>query len=91
MADDETKALLRQILDFLPTLATKADVVAVDAKVDSVRVELKADMLAMEARLNAKIETEARVVSARLDEQRQTINAMIPTHIAAIPPQRQAS
>jgi uncharacterized protein (DUF305 family) len=30
-------------------------------------------------------------IEARLDEQRQTINAMIPTHLAAVPPARQAS
>ena len=39
MADDEIKAVLKQILDFLPTLATKADVVAVEAKVDALRID----------------------------------------------------
>lgn len=33
-----------------------------------------------------ELRTELKVVSARLDEQRQTINAMIPTRIAAVPP-----
>ena len=83
MADDDVKTLLRQVLDFLPTLATKADVAAVEA-----RMSAKID--ATEARLSAKIETEARVVAARLDEQRQTINAMIPKQLAALPPRSAA-
>ncbi|MEI8393503.1 MAG: hypothetical protein WCF85_02125 [Rhodospirillaceae bacterium] len=33
----------------------------------------------------AEIRTELKVISARLDEQRQTINAMIPTRLAAVP------
>ena len=33
-----------------------------------------------------ELRTELKVFSARLDEQRQTINAMIPTRIAAVPP-----
>ncbi|CAK0766270.1 hypothetical protein WCLP8_3920002 [uncultured Gammaproteobacteria bacterium] len=36
MLDHEVKALLKQILDILPTLATKADIARVDAKVDRV-------------------------------------------------------
>jgi hypothetical protein len=43
MADDEVKALLKQVLDFLPTLATKADV--------------KAEVSAAEARLGARIDS----------------------------------
>lgn len=35
---------------------------------------------------HVELRTELKVVSARLDEQRQTINAMIPTRIAAVPP-----
>lgn len=35
---------------------------------------------------HVELRTELKVVAARLDEQRQTINAMIPTRIAAVPP-----
>jgi hypothetical protein len=42
MADDEIKAVLKQILDFLPTLATKADVATVEAKVDAVDAKVDA-------------------------------------------------
>ena len=35
---------------------------------------------------HVELRTELKVVSAHLDEQRQTINAMIPTRIAAVPP-----
>ncbi len=42
MADDEIKTLLKQVLDFLPTLATKADV--------------KAEVSAAEARQSARID-----------------------------------
>ena len=35
---------------------------------------------------HVELRTELKIVSARLDEQRQTINAMIPTRIAAVPP-----
>lgn len=82
MADDGTKALLRQVLDFLPTLATKADVAAVDAKIDAVTADLAGHRI--------ETRTELRVLSARLDEQRLTINAMVSTPLAAVPPQRQA-
>lgn len=75
MADD-VKKLLQQIVDFLPNLATKADVASALANA--------------EARLNAKIEVEARVINARLDEQGRILAAMIPTTLAAVPPARQA-
>ncbi|MEO5373378.1 MAG: hypothetical protein H7840_03760 [Alphaproteobacteria bacterium] len=48
--------------------------------------ELKADLAAF------RYDTDRRLVAveARLDEQRQTINALIPTNIAAIPGKRSA-
>jgi hypothetical protein len=77
MADDELKAMLGKLLAKVETLATKDDVSTAVA--------------AAEARLNAKIETEARVVGARLDEQRSILAAMVPTRLAAVPQERQAS
>jgi hypothetical protein len=53
---------------------------SIDAKIESVRVDLKADV----ARLDQEMKAEFRVVHARLDEQRQTINALIPQRIAAV-------
>jgi hypothetical protein len=48
------------------------------------REEVRAVLVAL---TDGQSETRAdlRVVSARLDEQRQTINAMIPTRLAAVP------
>jgi hypothetical protein len=78
MADDETKTLLRQIADYLPKL---------DAKIDEVRADLKAGI----ARVESKVDVEARVINARLDEQGRILAAMVPTRLAAVPPERQAS
>lgn len=36
------------------------------------------------AKLEVKVDTGYQVLSARLDEQRQTLNAMIPTRVAAV-------
>jgi hypothetical protein len=63
MANDDVKGLLKQILDFLPTLATKADV-------EAVRTELKADVEAVRTELKADVgavRTEMKTGQARLE------------------------
>jgi vacuolar-type H+-ATPase subunit I/STV1 len=66
----------------------------IDGTADSPRTELKADVARLEAkidhletrfdRLETEVRTETRVIHARLDEQRQTVNALIPSRIAAV-------
>ncbi|KAA0679202.1 hypothetical protein [Roseomonas genomospecies 6] len=58
-----------------------------DAKIEGVRAELKGDIAQVNAglaRLETEVKTENRVIHARLDEQRQTVNALIPQRIAAV-------
>ncbi|WP_448206580.1 hypothetical protein [Azospirillum sp. sgz302134] len=67
---------------------------SLDAKIEGVRAELKAEIADVRgevgrvrtdlARIETELKTESRVVHARLDEQRQTINALIPQRIAAV-------
>jgi len=116
MPDDEVKALLQKILDILPTLATKADLAAVEARLDAKVAALDAKVTALDAKVTAldarvtaldarvtslrtefealrgefyefryETRTELRVVSARLDEQRHILGALIPTQLAAVP------
>ena len=68
-----------------------------DRAIEGVRAELKGDLAALRielkggiAQVNAglacletEVKTENRVIHARLDEQRQTVNALIPQRIAA--------
>ncbi|SMH60656.1 hypothetical protein [Azospirillum agricola] len=49
-----------------------------DARIDALQSEVKEGF--------SKVHSDLRVLDARLDEQRQTLNALIPTQIAAIPP-----
>lgn len=79
MADDEIKSLLRQIVDYLPKLATKEELAAMEFRLES-RIKAEA------SRLDAKIDVESRVINTRLDEQGKVLVALIPTRIAAIPP-----
>lgn len=58
------------------------------AEMAAMETRTRTEMAAMEARLSAQIETEARVVAARLDEQRHTLNSLIPTFLATVPPSR---
>lgn len=67
MADDDVKALLRQVLDILPTLATKADVAAVDARVAAVETRVAAVETQMVAVGTQVSMAEARAI-ARMDE-----------------------
>lgn len=92
--DLDIKDVLRQILRVLPTLATKADVAEFKAEMAEFKadmVEFKAEMAEFKAEFSlmkkdvAELTTQARITNARLDEQGQTIRALIPTHIAAIP------
>lgn len=56
---------------------------------ESLRTELKGDIAALDKKLSEfMVETRWRfeTVNARLDEQRATVNALIPTRIAAVPP-----
>ena len=69
-----------------------------DRAIEGVRAELKGDLAALRielksgiaqinaglARLETEVKTENRVIHARLDEQRQTVNALIPQRIAAV-------
>ncbi len=55
MDDDEIKALLRQILEFLPTLATKAELKQVIDILPTLAT--KADLAAVELRLDARIDS----------------------------------
>ncbi len=53
----------------------------------ALRIELKGDIAQVNAglaRLETEVKTENRVIHARLDEQRQTVNALIPQRIAAV-------
>lgn len=56
----------------------KSDVATLKGDVASLRSEL--------ADFKVEVRTELKVLSARLDEQRYTLNALIPTRIAAVPP-----
>lgn len=90
MAGDEIKTLLRQILDYLPKLATKEELVAMEGRLES-RIKAEANRLDTKiddgvTRLDAKIDVESRVINTRLDEQGKVLVALIPTRIAAIPP-----
>ncbi len=65
----------------------KADVAGLKADVAGLKTDvagLKADTAALKAG-QFDIRADIRVINARLDEQRQTINAMIPTKLAAVP------
>ncbi|NYZ15230.1 hypothetical protein HL658_22045 [Azospirillum sp. RWY-5-1] len=68
-----------QILTAIETLGR-----TLNAKIESTAAELRAELRAEIGRLEAAMKTEFRVVNARLDEQRQTINAPIPQRIAAV-------
>ena len=60
-----------------------------DGRLDALRVELKTeigDLRTEIAEFKADVRGDFKAVNARLDEQRQTINALIPTRIAAVPP-----
>ncbi|NYZ12191.1 hypothetical protein HL658_06490 [Azospirillum sp. RWY-5-1] len=82
MADDEIKTLLRQIVDYLPKLATKEELSELREQVTGLRKHVDDGF----ARLDAKIDVESRVINTRLDEQGKVLVALIPTRIAAIPP-----
>lgn len=106
--EDRYKNILSQLAEVLPTLATKADIAALNNKVDvlndkvdALADELRGEIAALKGKvagIDAKVDslaadsftvrTTQAVMSARLDEQRQTINAMIPTQLAAVPPVR---
>ncbi|HEY0836574.1 MAG TPA: hypothetical protein VGE72_21875 [Azospirillum sp.] len=68
----------------------KGDIAALKADLHRVEADLhrvEADVHRVEAgmnRLEVEVKTENRVANARLDEQRQTINALIPQRIAAV-------
>lgn len=64
------------------SLNTKIESVqtSLNANIDSVRQDVKAEIV----RLGQEMKSEFRVAHARLDEQRQTINALIPQRVAAV-------
>lgn len=64
------------------------------AEIAASETRLRAEIAASEARIRAEmatkadlqtVQTEVRVISGRLDEQRSILAALIPTHIAAVP------
>jgi len=75
----------------------KGDIAKVDTKIDGLRTELKGDIAGLRTELKgaiaehrAETRTEARGVQARLDDQSRMLAAMIPTHLAAVPPRNAA-
>ncbi|WP_376958567.1 hypothetical protein ABNQ39_02205 [Azospirillum sp. A26] len=83
MADPTLTDVLNAIADMGRHFSVKLDA-------NTERLErLERDVLSFREEVREKhveLRTELKIVSARLDEQRQTINAMIPTRIAAVPP-----
>ncbi|HYD70009.1 hypothetical protein [Azospirillum sp.] len=73
---DDLKGLLIRLLDRIEAVA--ADVSQIKADVS----QLKADVTHIKFHHGERLSA----IDARLDEQRQTINALIPTRIAAVPP-----
>lgn len=73
---DDLKGLLLRLLDRMEAVA--ADVSQLKAD----NVQLKDDATHIKFRHGERLSA----IDARLDEQRQTINALIPTRIAAVPP-----
>ena len=73
---DDLKGLLLRLLDRIEAVA--ADVSQLKAD----NVQLKDDVTHIKFRHGERLSA----IDARLDEQRQTINALIPTRIAAVPP-----
>lgn len=80
---DDLKGLLIRLLDRIEAVA--ADVSQLKADVSQLKadnVQLKDDVTHIKFRHGERLSA----IDARLDEQRQTINALIPTRIAAVPP-----
>lgn len=84
MADDDMKALLQQIVDFLPTLATKADVAALDAKITATQADVvaldtkitatQADVVALDTKVTT-LDTRVTALDAKVDELRHVTTA----------------
>lgn len=72
--------LAQNLTGQIAAVGTRVD--SLEAKLEAVRTELKADI----ARVETKLDTEARVLNARLDEQRSILAALVPTRLAAVPP-----
>lgn len=76
---DDVAGLKDDVAGLKSDVATlKSDVATLKGDVASLRSEL--------ADFKVEVRTELKVLSARLDEQRYTLNALIPTRIAAVPP-----
>ncbi|MBP2229110.1 prefoldin subunit 5 [Azospirillum agricola] len=77
---DRTEERLDIRIDRLDTRIDKLDarIDRLDTRIDALQSEVKEGF--------SKVHSDLRVLDARLDEQRQTLNALIPTRIAAIPP-----
>jgi|GEM_PF-3861405 len=107
MAEDDVKATLERVLEFLAIV--RSDIAGLraelKAEIAELRTELKAEIAELRTELKdeiAELRTEFRTdirsvrdelrivdkrlvaVEARLDEQRQTINALIPQRLAAV-------
>lgn len=80
--DEDSKLMLRKILNVVETTLAKVD--AMETRVD--RLEAKVDHLeAQFTEFRIETRTELKVLSARLDEQRSILAAMVPTRLAAVP------
>ncbi|WP_434618083.1 hypothetical protein [Azospirillum sp. B2RO_4] len=78
--------LERDLHDFKDEMTTfKSEMSAFKSEMSAFKSEMQTFQEVQKER-HVELRTELKVVSARLDEQRQTINAMIPTRIAAVPP-----
>lgn len=57
---------------------------ALDPKIESTAAELRNETRTEIKRLEGEMKTEFKVANTRLDERRQTMNALIPQRIAAV-------
>jgi hypothetical protein len=86
MDNDDLKPLLLTLIGKIDGLI--GDVAGLTADVAQLKADvgqLKADMAVVRPAV-ARLETAQAVTSARLDEQRSVLAALIPTRIAAVPP-----
>jgi cell division protein FtsB len=85
MADPEIKPLLIQIVKLVEGLHVRMDAMQSDMTGMKTDIgELKSNVASLQTNV-ASLQTGQAVIAARLDEQRATVNALIPTRLAAIP------
>lgn len=79
--DAELKGILTQLVAKIDTLATKDDIRRIEET-----LQRHGDQLQRHGEQLQRHGERLVAIEARLDEQRHTINALIPTRIAAVPP-----